>query len=260
MSDEMLPFNPTWDAADAVPEALRPYVIEADGRHVLNFDVDKHPKVTPLVNAFAKVKEEAKGLKAQLAQAKDSATAYETELTELREKAGKGDKDLEARLAQVREKYEAQIAAETGKMTAVIEQLDNLILTDAATKAIVALAPDGVQLLLPHVLAQARIEVAPDGRRTAVVVGPDGTPRIADTLGTPMGFESLVKEMSTNPVYAPCFPGKAPAGSGSKPSQPGVPTKKLADLHGESERTAFIREHGFEAYRKLVDAEYAAAA
>lgn len=255
------PMVPVWDTADAVPEAFRSNVYEADGRFALNIDIDKHPKVTPLVNAYAKVKDEAKGLKAQLAQVKDAATAYEAELNELREKAGKGDKDLDARLAQVREKYEGQIKAEGEKMSAVVSQLDGLILTDAATKAIVAMAPDGVHLLLPHVLAQARIEVASDGTRKAVVVDANGTPRIADTLGTPMGFEALVKEMSTNPVYAPCFPGRVSPGGGGKPSQHGgTPTKKLADLRNEKERSAFIREHGFEAYKKLVDAEYAAAA
>jgi hypothetical protein len=250
----------SWATPAEAPEPFREHLVQhEDGPWVLNIDVDKDPRVLALANAKERLKNEAKTWRSQAEpwkaigkQPADVLSALE-ELELLRTKQGEGDSALQSRITQVNTQWEGKLKEKDEHLSSAYAQLDELLVDDAAVKAI--LAEKGVvELLLPHVKSQSRVSVE-GGKRKAVVVGKDGEPRIADVHGNPMDFAGLVKEMKKNPVFAVAFEGEAPAGSGARPSNSnGSPSaKSLADLRTDTQKTAFIKEHGLQAYQRLVD-------
>lgn len=241
-----------FDSPDAAPEEARPHLVQVGEKHVF-YDVEKDPRIAALKNAYERVKGEAttkgdklKGLEATLA---DTAAKLE----EL-EKGGrqKGGEEYEAKLAQVRDKYEAQLKAVQSERERLTGQLDTTLRRNAAIEAITA-AKGNVKLLLPHVLE--RTKLSQDGEQLQVhVVDEKGNPRIADTLGTPLSIAGLVEELKKSDEFAPAFDGTGAAGSGAQGGGGGGgagSATRRSDLQTDAEKSAFITKHGYDAYIAL---------
>lgn len=213
--------SPVYDTLEAAPEGLRPFLVEANGKHVLNVDVDKHPDLAPLRNAFERQKGTAAELSAKL-KPWDDLGLTPAQVLELKHKLEtappKDDKELQSAIKQVRDQYEGKLATSAQQITEKDGMIDQLARHSAATQAIAAVGAS-VDLLLPHVLERTRT-IIENGKPKAVVVNPDGTQRIRDALGTPMTLDDLIAEMGKIDKFAPAFPATIPGGSGSKNKTP----------------------------------------
>lgn len=257
MSDNTLPAS--WATPDEAPETLRPFLVEHEGVHVLNVDVDSDPRVKALKNAKDRQQREAAEAKRTLdgykaiGKSPTELTALLEEVEALRDKSGSEDEAIKTRIAGINSQWEGKLTAKEAEIAAVTAQLDHLLIHDAAIKAILAEGGEGVnvELLLPHVVHRSKV-VVEGGTRRAVVVDEHGQPRVADVHGNPLEFAGLVKEMRKNPVYAPAFPSATPPGSGAQNTRGGSGrVSKRSDLKNDSERAAFISEHGLAAYQEL---------
>lgn len=241
-----------FEAVDAAPEEARPHLVQVGEKYIL-YDVEKDPRVVPLKNAFERVKGEKSTL-AEAMKAKEAALTETASRLEEMEKAGRGAKpeEYEAKLTQVREKYEAQLSAATAEREKLTGQLDTTLRRNAAIEAITA-SKGNVRLLLPHVLE--RTQMALEGESLVVrVVDEKGNPRIADTLGTPLTIAGLVEELKKSDEFAPAFAGTGAAGGGAQGAAGGGgagSVAKRSDLKTDAEKAAFITKHGYDAYTAL---------
>lgn len=209
--------SPVYDTVEAAPEGLRPFLIESNGKQVVNIDVDKHPDLAPLRNAFERQKGTASELAGKLKPWQDLGLTPE-QVVELKQKLEanppKDQKEVESAIKQVREQFEGKLTAATQQITEKDGMIDRLARHSAATQAIAAVGAS-VDLLLPHVLERTRTTIE-NGVPVAIVVNKDGTQRIRDALGTPMTIDDLVAEMGKDAKFAAAFPAVIPDGSGAR--------------------------------------------
>jgi len=66
-----------------------------------------------------------------------------------------------------------------------------------------------------------------------------------------MTLEDLKKEIKNNPSFAPIIQGSKGSGTGHQRGDSGAPTTGKRSEMNVEQKTAFIREHGREAYLKL---------
>lgn len=85
------------------------------------------------------------------------------------------------------------------------------------TKIVDALQKEGgnVELLSPHVQKQVQMKHTDNGY-IPEVIDEQGNPRIGDAEGNPMKILELVREMKSQPVFAPAFTGSESTGSGKR--------------------------------------------
>lgn len=187
-----------------------------DGRQ---FSLDD---VKGLKSALSKERQAAKDLK-KIVDAFDGASPdeYKKTLAELETyKNGTTDEKVKAKIdaavKQVQDKYTAELSNRDKSVSELSSQLEELLVTNEATKALTELgAGTAAPLLLPHVKSQVKV-VKQDGKHVVQIVGADGAPRISNALGStaPMTITELITEMKTKPMYAPAFPGTGSAGTG----------------------------------------------
>lgn len=127
------------------------------------------------------------------------------------------DEKAAAKIEQMSQKYQQEIAAAQESIQSLEGQLDQVTRHDQAT-AIIVKHGGNPKLLLPHVLAQTRSKQIDGGRRMIEVLDDAGNPKIKDAQGTPMGLEDLVVEMKASDDFAPCFRGSGASGSGTPPA------------------------------------------
>lgn len=210
---------PVFDSVEAAPEGVRPFLVEQNGKHVLNVDVNAHPETQALKNAYERTKHTAKEL-ADKVKPWDELGLSPEQVRELKTKLEtnppKSQAELDSAIKQVRDQYEGKLGELTKSVGEKDTHIDRLVRESAAVAAIAKMEANAT-LLLPHVLKHTRTEWQ-NGQPTAVVIGKDGAPRIKDHLGTPMTIEDLVAEMAKDETYAPAFPAKLPSGGGAKPN------------------------------------------
>lgn len=165
--------------------------------------------------------------KSDLTQAKNALKAFGdysaedvqtsmNELAKLRDQAGKApDADtIRAQIAQeLGQQHAAQMKEWETKYTAQQKQLHDVTVKSTAMKAIQD-AGGNVDLLLPHVLGNARMDVGEDNRVATVVHDAEGNPRF-NGQGQPMTVNELVEGMKANTSFAAAFAGSGATGSGS---------------------------------------------
>jgi hypothetical protein len=127
--------EPVLESLDSVPEALRPFYQERDGKHVLKANVREHPDTLALRRALD---DERNGVKTW----KQKAAEYEAlgmtpaEIAELKasSKGSKGKADDED-LAAFRKKHEAEVAAERARAEELERKLVDRDIADTLRKA-----------------------------------------------------------------------------------------------------------------------------
>lgn len=248
------------EAIDVVPEAVRSFYKEADGKFVLDVEpVDGFAleDVSGLKNTLGKEMTLRKKLEKDVVRFKDidpdKAREALTKLEELSslDPAKEADKiantRFEAAKTQLLDKHKGEIEARDGKIGSLEKTIQSLLI-DAAATAALADAKGSVELLLPHVQRSTRVRDAGDGKYVVEVIDKDGNARIGNAKGDPMTIGDLVQEMRKSEAFGRAFEGDGHNGSGTRPANPpgnpanktGVP-KSWAEAKTPEEKAAFLK-------------------
>ncbi len=139
----------------------------------------------------------------------------------------KNKEQIDAQVAQIKAKFDKDLVEKDGLIGELEKDLCEHLISAAAAAAIGDHNPreGGIELLMPHVTKQTRIDKGSDGKRIAKIINSDGTVRVSELQGSTadMEIKELIEVMAKNPTYAPAFDGSGAIGGGTtpKPSQPG---------------------------------------
>ena len=212
------------NSLDNVPSEIANLYVEIDGRFVLD--------VEP-TGGFAL--EDVTGLKSSLSKERQNARTAQKALDafdglnvdEAREALGKvgemstwtpDDKvreQINAREKQLTSKHVAELDKANGELTAIRGQLETQLIQASAMEAIASMGGN-VQLLMPHIKSQTRMEMV-DGKFVAQVIDENGVPRVSMKTGSTDGMtiNELVGSMRDAETFAPAFAGSGATGSGT---------------------------------------------
>lgn len=216
--------------------------------------------VTGLKSTMGKEIEKRKALEKQVVKFKDidpdRAREALAKLEELETLDPSKDVDkianskFEAAKAQLIRKHGEELEAERGKSSKYRTKIEKLLVDQVATAEIAA-AKGSVDLLLPHIQRMTRVVEDGDDFRVEVV-DKDGTVRIGDSKGSPMGIKDLVSELRNSEVFGRAFEGEGTTGTGKKSSVTGTPATglKRSQMTPEQKRE-YQQKHGQEAFLKL---------
>ncbi|QDP62313.1 MAG: hypothetical protein Unbinned8472contig1000_13 [Prokaryotic dsDNA virus sp.] len=266
-----MPLDPIVEDINEVDESVRGFYKETDN----GFMLDVQPK-----NGFAL--ENVEGLKSALG--KERATASElkskmnkysalgdtdpsellSELESLRslkdlDPNKEADKIAQSKIDSVQKqlvsKHTKELEQIQGSASKYKSQLQKVLIDDAAKSAIIAAGGDErtVAYMLDTVKKQLTLSETENGFMTQVV-DQNGHPVIGDSNGNPQTLKGLVEAMKQDELWMGAFPGRSKSGSGrsSDSAGAGKPASglKRSDMTS-SEKSAYIRQHGREAYLKL---------
>jgi len=212
---------------DEVPEALREYYVEKDGKFML--DAEGVEDVTGLKTALGKERTDRRAAEAALktyqeAVGTDPVKAKEglTRLAELsnfdptKEAEKIAETKMRTREAQLIEKHQQALNDVTSKSARVMKQLQKVLVDNAALTAITE-AKGAPELLLP--IVRDKVRLREDGEQFFVeVLDAQGNPRIGDTQGSPMTIPQLIAELKASPTYGRAFEPSGASGSGAPAS------------------------------------------
>lgn len=228
---------------DEVPEAARSLYKEADGKFLL--DVDVEPAVR---TATSKANKEAADFRHKV-KAWEKLGKSPEEIEDLlvaharaeEEKAAKGGEWDKLKLQMV-EKHGKELEGERAKGMRLRGTLERHLIDGAATAAI-AEAKGVPQLLLPHVRAHVRV-VEENDEFVARVVDAKGDPRV-DSKGNFMSIGDLVSEMRQNEVFGRAFESSGAGGSGTPPNggggkPPGGAPRSWAEAKTPEQKVAYL--------------------
>jgi len=132
------------------------------------------------------------------------------------------DEAFKTRLDESNATWDAKHKKDVGEATAKAEASDakyqKYRKRSSAVAALGKHAPDGIKVLLPHVLGQLGVYATEDGKDDEVwVVGTDGRPRITQKAGEQgnMSADELVLAMKDDPEFKANFPGTGATGGGA---------------------------------------------
>jgi len=229
------------ETLDEVPEGVRDFYREADGRYVLDVE-----------GAVPKAKlDEFRENNIQLKQKLETLSQVDVdEYARLRQEAKERERkeaekrgEYERLLGETREEYEARIKAKEEALAAKESQLRELVRDRELSAALAkeGLKPEAQDLALSY--ASRFVETREiDGRVRAVVVGPDGKPRL-NANGDEMSVSEFVAEFKGSPggqaLFAPEI--KTGGGAAGRGSTGGATVRSRADMT-PAEKVALIRE------------------
>jgi len=130
-------------------------------------------------------------------------------------------KRLEAREKELQDKFQRDLKAAESRASGLEGELEKQLIHNATVEAL-RKHGGNVDLLLPHVKSQTRLEEAGNGWRV-VVVGDNGEPRVSMKTGSVdnMTIDELVEGLRSNETFAPAFSGSGASGGGSVGSSVG---------------------------------------
>jgi hypothetical protein len=222
--------NAVLSSLDGVDDAIASLYVEKDGMFILDvapvsgFSLEN---VVGLKSSLSKERENARQAATQLKgfdglSAEEAKTAI-TKLAEINDWTpdDKIKELIESREKQLLGKHTNEMTAVSGQLTSVTTQLENQLIRNAAIEAITS-HKGNVELLLPHIEKQTRMEMSGD-KYSAVVVDENGAPRVSMQTGSVanMSIPELVESMKAIESYSPAFAGSGAAGSGAAGSSTG---------------------------------------
>lgn len=236
---------------DALPEAVREFYVEKDGKYLL--DADGVEDTSGLKSALQRERDERKA-------AKDALKAFEgIDPEEARTLLANSKKAAEDALKQQGkwDEMKAQVIDEWQKKLTPIEQdreryksAVEKYLIDAQATAAIAEHKGVPALLLPHVKQHIKV-VEENGEFVARVVDASGNPRIGDAQGNSMTISQLIeRDFKANDIFGRAFEASGAAGSGAPSSHAGGAGGKKQMKRAEfdkispSEQAAFIQSGG----------------
>jgi hypothetical protein len=205
---------------DALPDALKEFYVEKDGKFVLDSD---HEDVTGLKNTVAALRKERSTAETELARYKDigdveKAKAALLKVQELEEQEAKKSGEWEKLKTQMVERH----ATEKAELKQQLKDLENDVSSLVVDREIITVLsePDvkgTVKTLLPHMKARVKA-IKEGGQWKSVVLNQDGSQAIADGSGSPQTIKGLALDMRKDPDFAPLFASQSRGGSGTPPN------------------------------------------
>jgi DNA-binding transcriptional MerR regulator len=253
------------DNLDAVPENARgAYTQREDGKFVLDADKESiESTFTPglksaLQNERKTATERGKALETwnKLGISPEDAQKLleEKQERERKDAEAKGQWDtlkdqLNQRHAQEKETLASEINALSGT-------INTLLIDNEAVRACQDLKGEST-LLLPAIRSQTRV-IKQGNEYITQVLDKNGNPRIGGADGSLMTVRQLVEELKADPVYGRAFDGSGASGSGAAPGAKGTggagaKVSKRSELKSDDDKLAFIKAHGYAAFRDLAD-------
>ena len=240
--------NQSINALDAVPADFRGLYVEHEG----GFKLDDSDSVKSAVAAITALNNSLGAARTELDSAKAKAIdlspladfggtpeeikqSINTKIEEMQQQLA-GSEDAKVNLEKIKQDlaagYEVKIQKAQERNKALMNQLENLLVTNAAMTAI-SEAKGDVDLLLPFV-QRAIKTVEEDGQFKVLVVDDAGDRRYSGTTGTQLSIKELVEEMKGNDKYSKLFQSEAPSGGGKSPAphfgSPNVGKKELTSV------------------------------
>lgn len=251
-------FNFPQTVADinAVPEPARPlYVKQQDGTY-------KYDDISSLRSALDHERNNRRGIQEQLEAAKPFLSLGKTpeEIKALLDAQAAAEEnklkeagDFEALKAQMEQNHSSQIQTYETKVGNLREQIETMMVSDQAQQVLAHADIQGNPvLLMPIIRDRVEVKEKDDGTFVLVVKNGQGQPML-NANNEPATLMDLAKELRKDSNYAAAFKGVnqsgggAPNGSGPGGSPNGLSRSKMS----VREKTAFIRQHGKEAYDQL---------
>ena len=215
---------------EGVPEGLHDYYAETDGKYVLKVeDIDAHPDVSNLRNAYQRVKDSDKSAREELNSLKQRADAIPEDFDPKLWKQAKSG-ELTEGLVSVRKELENKLSDLEGKLS----QKDQMIRGMTVDRAL------GEALDAAHISNPAYRKAATAILKDAVKLGENGEVFVDSDMG-PINPREYVAKWATSEE------GKAfvnqPSGGGSKAGNPSVTSgpKSWADAKTMKEKTEYLR-------------------
>lgn len=239
--------------ADEQHRAL--YKKRDDGRFQLDTEgAEGTEDVQALKNALAREKEEQLALKQKIDGLSQNELKELKKLKKEREDADRkkleDDGNFDAVKAQMIAKHNEEMATAATVSTTLRKQLEKVLVSDAATQAIVE-AKGNPKLLGPIVRAAMSLDEV-NGEFVVRVIDSAGKPLVSDAKGTPMTIGQYVETLKAIPDYQPAFSATGAGGGGSGPTSGNADTSKPVSKWTGEEKIEFIKSKGAEAYRELV--------
>lgn len=207
----------TVDNLDGIPEDLRGYYTEKEGKYHL--DVSGIEDTKGLKSALDKERKAHEDLEKQTkAWSRLGKTPEEiAEILKAQEDAekAKAEKagDWEKLKAQMNDSHAKEMAAKDEQLVNMRRALETNLIDAQATSAIAA-AKGVPELLLPHVKAHVKV-VLDNGKFAVAVVDAKGDPRI-NGKGEPLTISDFVTEMKQNEIFGRAFEGSGQTGTGKE--------------------------------------------
>jgi hypothetical protein len=251
------------ESLDAVPEKLRRFYLERDGKHVL-----RDPASLEQAHKNAKASEQA--AKRELQAARERLEKYsaldDVDVEEYRkmkqekidrevqeaEKKGQWDKLR----AQMQEQHAEELKTRETEVERLRNELRNEKIDSKLQEALLSQEVTSVGAkLLPYELKKKIDFVEEDGKFAVRILGEDGKTARVNADGEYLQISDLVKEAREE--FPDLFKGSAASGGGA-PNQSGgngaLPRGKVkaAKDMTDVEKSAFIAENGLEAWKELL--------
>jgi len=248
------------ESLDDVPDGVRDFYVEKDGGGFrLDVEgVETKGEVHGLKSALEKQKRETQRAKELLSSIPEDLDGRLAELEQLRqEKAEQEQKkaeeagEWETLKAHLVEEHKKKLDERDARLAERDKKLDRLLRENVARDA-VAKRKASTKLLLPHIMAQTRLQMV-DGEERAVVIGDDGKVRYSEGDAL-MTIDDLVNEMGKDPEFEGAFPASDATGggaSGRRVAEGGHEVTSKAGLKDRAAKSAFIDAHGIDAYNAL---------
>lgn len=249
----------TVESLDSVPEAVRGFYEEADGKFRLAVDgIRTEQDIQGLKSALDKEREARKALEKRTKSLPEDFDADEwqrlrqdAEERAQREAERKGEWDKLAK--QMADKHEQALAKKAQEMEGLRSRLDTVLRENAARDALEK-ADAFVHIALPHVLARTEMRDI-DGELRAVVLNEAGEPRVDDN-GKFLTIDALVKEMSEQDEWAALFkaPDASGGGAGGRGGARGAGSKafnKMSETEKMDYMDALVERHGLAEAKRL---------
>lgn len=199
-----------------------------------------------------------KGDDSELEKLRESVAALESKNQEILAARSKAKKEAEKAALDAAKKagdVEALEKSWQDKVTALEQESQEKVSTYESMVYKLTVQAEATRLASELAIQGSSAVLYPHIERRMKVEADEGEPRIRilDDKGKPtaMTLEDLKKEIKNNPSFAPIVQGSKGSGTGHQRGDRGAPvTGKRSEMNVE-QKSAFIREHGREAYLKL---------
>jgi len=217
---------------EEVDEAFRPLYV-ADKEVGFKLDVEGREDPAELRRAKQRETEGRKAAEKKIADMEAAQVARDEQARKDREDALKKAGDVDALQKSWQEKYDKDLAAESAKFTPQLASMEldlNREMIDRhATEIAASISlPGSEKVLFPHIRSRLRIEMR-DGRRTTVVVDPEGK-------ASAMTLDELKKEFLADKGFAPMLAASRASGGGANGGKGGGATDGKTMTRADFER------------------------
>jgi len=234
---------------DGVPESLRTEYKQFEGKFYLDIEqLDDHHGVGALKRAKDYEKENARKAREDAAKIQSDLDAANLAMEELK-KNGIPKGDVERLEQSYKDKYAKEEQKLKDRIALLNTSLEAHMLDGQARKiaADMALKPEYIDALLPHIRNRLKLEESESGAHSVRVLDKEGAISASS-------LSDLDKEVRANPALGPLIAGSKSTGGGAKGGDGGNgggASKKLSEMNQE-ERTKFAKEDPA-GFQKAVD-------